>query len=229
MISILCPTRGRPAMFKKMLDSALATAYTKPEIVIGIGSDEFIDAPEDNLGYDLSNVNTAIFCGPLPIVHVCNKLANKAKGDLLVVVGDDAVFATPGWDYALMDHYNALYNKIHVYSFRDSRSEHGTPHPIATREYVNAMGYIHTPIFTFFYPDTWMVEIAKANGCFTKLDDYMIIHDKPSDRGEADTTFKRVRDSGWDKRDNEVNRSCQHFLELEKARLSAIIKHKVAA
>ena len=224
MISLLCPTRGRPAMFRNMLESAWATAETKLEILAGIGGEDTETAYKENYyGYDITGVHQTLLTGNFPATFVANDLASRAHGDLIFLVGDDTVFTTPHWDKPLLEHYARLNNKIHVYSLRDSRGEDGTPHPIATKEYVKALGYLHTPIFNHFYPDTWMVEIAKANNCFTHMKDFLLLHNKPSDKGIFDETHTRIRSFGWLNRDMKVNETCQHFLELEKQRLGKAI------
>lgn len=163
----------------------------------------------------------------MPTVQKWNDLAEFAKEysnlKLFMLGSDDMYFETPGWDKALLDHYNALENKIHVYALRDSRDASGTPHPIVTREYIDAMGYFMPPIFLHWFIDTWTVEIAKANGVFTHMKDYLLVHDKPSDKGQGDETHNRIRQWGWHDRDKWVNEKCAHFLVQEKYRLSMAI------
>lgn len=165
----------------------------------------------------------------MPTVYMWNDLAMECFNrnpdvKLFMLASDDIIFATPGWDKALIDHYNALENKIHVYHLQDSRDVEGTPHPIVTREYINAMGYFMPPIFMHWFVDSWTVKIAKANNRFTHLKDYSLIHDKPSDKGAADETHNRIRRMGWHQRDTEVNRTCQHILEWETRRLALALQ-----
>lgn len=229
MISIICPTFGRPAKCRRMIDTAHATAHGDIQILLGVGGeDNSQHNAENHWGYDITGASAMHFrlC---PTVFVVNYLAMKTKSDLIMVVGDDAIFTTPHWDKALIEHYQQLKNKIHVYSLRDSRDENGTPHPIVTKEYLGAMGYLFTPIFLHWYADTWLTETAKHNNIFTHLKDYMLVHDKSSDAGQADITHTRIRDFGWQNRDKTVNDSCLHILELEKKRLEFTLREKEAA
>lgn len=222
MISILCPTRARPTELKRMIDSAFATAHSpdKIRILYFIGDD---DPKLHEYPKDLKNC--IMFIGaPWSAVMASNYLAEKCREfvpetNLFMVGSDDIVFATPEWDKALEDNYAGLKNKIHVYSLRDSRDPKGTPHPILTREYVDAMGYFLPPIFLHWFVDTWTTEIAKHNNCFTHLMDYLLVHEKPSDKGNPDETHSRIRKFGWHSRDTFVNQACQHFLRYEKDRL----------
>lgn len=209
-IAILCPTRGRPQFFQRMESSIKNTA----------NSDIHMFAAS-NGGDDYAGMQFPVNS---PTCFMWNKLAELAlkhtDAKLFMLGTDDVIFTTPCWDEALLEHYNGLEQKVHVYSFRDSRDPDGTPHPIVTREYIEAMGYFLPPIFLHWFVDTWTVAIAKANNAFTHLKDYLLVHDKPSDKGKPDETHSRIRDMGWLDRDRYVNDHCQHFLEMEKKRLA---------
>jgi len=180
MIAILCPTRRRHKLCLRLADSIRATSETK----LYLGTDS-IDLMDCKLAGVLPH--DYIYTNEWPTSHKWNVLAQEAMKDqsnkLFMLGADDMYFATEGWDKALIDHYNSLENKIHVYALQDSRDENGTPHVIVTREYIEAMGYFVPPIFLHWYIDTWTVEIAKANNCFTHLREYSLVHDKPSDQG----------------------------------------------
>lgn len=210
MIAIICPTRARKDGFERMFNSAFATANEK-RITIFSGSngdDEYVW-----MKYPID----------MPTVYMWNDLVKAALANndnkLFMLGSDDMIFATPGWDNALIEHYNGLKNKIHVYHLQDSRDTHGTPHPIFSREWIDAMGWMLPPYFMHWKVDTWSVEIAKHNNCFTHLHEYQLIHDKPNDRGIPDQTHLRIRQNGWLARDNYVASTCSYLLEYEKKRL----------
>lgn len=231
MIALLCPTRGRPEQCKRMIDSIVNTVgkYTKIDVCLG-----FSEEDENSYNIPVGPYNkSSVFIfhynfNDEPTAHKWNvmavhRMSFPGEHKLFMLAADDMIFSTPCWDKALLDHYNNLEDKIHVYALRDSRDPLGTPHPIVTREYINAMGYFLPPIFLHWFVDSWTVEIAKANNCFTHLNDYMLIHDKPSDKGEGDETHNHIRSMGWRERDGWVNKHCQHYLALEKNRLKSKI------
>lgn len=223
-IAILCPTRGRPEQFKRMVESVKKTSLIDVRIYSALTLKDFKK-------YDTNGISFNPCQEDETTVYKWNYLSSHAycgheEVKLFMLGADDTIFATPDWDKALLDHYNNLENKIHVYALQDSRDPEGTPHPIVTREYIDAMGYFMPPIFLHWFIDTWTVEIAKSNNCFTHLKDFELIHDKPSDNGQADETHNRIRRMGWHERDKYVNDTCHHFLEFEKNRLGAIIRHK---
>lgn len=218
-IAILCPTYRRPKLAKRMFDS-----------VNGAAKVYFCTDSIDLMDCKLYGIETTdyVYADPMmPTSHKWNMLAIEAiknpENKLFMLGADDMYFDTPGWDKALINHYNALENKIHVYALQDSRDIGGTPHPIVTREYIDAMGYFVPPIFMHWYVDSWTADIAKANNCFTHFKQFNLVHDKPSDKGQADETHNRIRSWGWRERDQYVNDKCQHFLEMEKERLKTII------
>ncbi len=225
MIAILVPSRGRPEQLKRMIESARKTAYKEVKLFLAI-------SPEDELAYQSINGNTRKYIMPdnMPTAHKWNLLAEEAMRNtdntLFMVGADDMVFTTPGWDEAVINHYNALVKQQHVYHLQDSRDKDGTPHPIMTREYIEAMGYLVPPMFLHWYIDTWTVELAKQLKVFTHLTDYELIHDKPSDRGLSDETFNRIRSFGWRERDEWTNKKMRSigFMEHEQRRLMNVMK-----
>lgn len=237
-IAILVPTRGRPEQFKRMVKSAAGTATDKDNYFIFsfiANDDHSYDSLGINENWEDQGLRTRTWSGTCcSTVSTWNNLSEIAHlesvegvlgrpNNLFMLGADDTIFSTPGWDKALLDHYNNLEDKIHVYALKDSRDPAGTPHPIVTREYIDAMGYFLPPVFLHWYVDTWTVQIAKSAGCFTHLTDYELIHDKPSDKGKADETHNHIRRMGWRERDKYVNDTCQHFLEFEKQRLGVIV------
>lgn len=231
MIALLCPTRGRPQQFRRMIESAKKTASTKFVVYIAYQENDPSDykshAIERGGSFD-GYIPMPIYSDSMPTVQKWNDMAIEAmkyeyegeKIKLFMLAADDMIFATPGWDVALLDHYEKLENKIHVYHLRDSRDVSGTPHIIVSREYINAMGYFIPPLFLHWFADTWTADIARSNNCFTHIMDYELIHEKPSDKGQSDETHNHIRRMGWHVRDTYVNETCQHFLEQEKLKIS---------
>lgn len=230
MIELICPSKGRPEKLKRMWESAMQTADKPWQITMSLGVSEEECSEYSEFTHDfeieihkVKNWTTAYSWNYL----AQNALNGSAK--LFMLASDDMIFSTPLWDKALIEHYEKLDNKIHVYALQDSRDKLGTPHPIVTCEYIEAMGYFLPPIFLHWYVDSWTVEIAKRNNVFTHLTDYMLIHDKPSDAGKPDKTHTGIREMGWFERDKFVNDTCQHLLEHEKYRLMEAISHSINA
>lgn len=220
-IAILCPTRKRPEQLKRMVKSAFATASSPDNIRIYVAFDK--DEFESYL--PVTNDCQVIFMPHgMPTAHKWNLLAELAmkmdSNTHFMVAGDDMVFATPCWDKAVLDAYE---RKPHVYHLLDSRHADGTPHPIVTREYIEAMGYFVPPLFMHWFIDTWTVEIATRNNIFTHFKEYMLIHDKPNDIGKPDETHTGIRAMGWMDRDTWVAEHMKPWLYHECSRLDGIL------
>lgn len=218
MIDLICPSKGRPDKLKRMWDSAKHTASNPSELflIVGVQATEY-QSYRAVMGHEQNLIITIV--KDWSTAYSWNTLQQLGVGDITMLASDDMIFSTPLWDKALTDHYNSLQNKVHVYALQDSRDRMGTPHPIVTKEYIEAMRYFLPPIFLHWFVDSWTVEIAKYNDVFTHLTDYMLIHDKPSDSGKPDSTHTGIRERGWNERDKYVNDTCQHLLQHEKERL----------
>lgn len=214
-----------------MVESVVGTTTHDIRILLALSGE---DMPNYNWVGDVANGRVTflriITPDDMPTVHKWNLLELHGGSKfadppaLFMLAADDMIFETKGWDRDLVEHYEALENKIHVYSLRDSRDSLGTPHPIISRDYILAMGYFLPPIMLHWFVDSWTVDIAKSNSVFTHLDKFLLTHDKPSDRGQPDETHNRIRRMGWHERDKYVNDTCQHFLEVEKARLAKVMR-----
>ena len=210
MISLLCPTRARPKQCLRMIESAYETAGCDIEILVARQRDDTTEYDRRIQSMMVPNWST---------VMSWNWLATQASGELLMLAADDMYFKTQGWGTDIEEHYNSLGDKRHVYHLRDSRDASGTPHPIVSREWMDCLGYFIPPIFFHWYCDTWTVNQAKETGKFTHLDNFILVHDKPSDTGHGDATHNGIRNAGWPARDKFVNDTCKRFYELEKERL----------
>lgn len=224
-IAFICPTRKRFDQCKRMVQSIVNTTDSLVDIYLGLtvgdDTDDFKKWHGD-FKHDKTKILLSMYPDGMPTAFKWNNMAERAMEDkdtkIFFLGADDVVFSTPCWDRAILERYNG---KPHVFSLLDSRNAHGTPHPIVTREYIEAMGYFLPPIFLHWFVDSWTVEIAKANNCFTHLTEFMLTHDKPSDILKGDSTYNMIRSAGWSDRDQWVNRNCKHILDLEKKRLSA--------
>lgn len=234
MIALLCPSKGRPEKLQRMVQSAYDTTTSKVQIFVAVSPEEFesykavLNIPEND------RVGLVIVTMPelSPTGFKWNKLAELAMtqdNKLFMIAGDDMIFDTPAWDEALLCRRESFADKIEVFALQDSRDKDGTPHPIISREYIEAMGYLIPPIFLHWHIDTWTVEIARASSRFTHLRDYKLIHDKPSDKGEPDATHTGISSYGWKQHDDYINKKMQSCLLNEKMRLRAYIQGQRAA
>src|SRR4051794_19943625 len=99
MISVLLPSRGRPASLVKSAMSLLdrATHSDRVEILVAADPDDLgTHAVAEDMGLDCWVAPERFGYGQLQ--RYFNRLAETAVGDWLFPFNDDAAMTTPGWD-----------------------------------------------------------------------------------------------------------------------------------
>lgn len=207
-ISILCPSRGRPGMANKMEQSAINTANGDVEVLFYLNNDD----PE----LDKYDVKTQYVGHDAPTAYSWNLLAKEAKYDVLVLMGDDAVFKTPGWDdelHALNEQYD---DGIWCAGFYDGREKGSYPHFAVSKVWADTLGYFVPPIFFHWHVDTWTTTLAKNIYRFHGLDDILIEHQTPKVTGKVDETFARIRNAVWPHRDRYVADIAGRYMQVDE-------------
>jgi len=158
MISILLPTRKRPANLRRLVTSIRETSVTNPEIVVYIDDDdkESIPAAEE--------LKLEILVGPRIIMtDYWNKCFNVCSGDIVMQMGDDVVFKTHGWDRMVEQEFEKWPDKLIVVHGDDLdpnfRSRFGT-HSCVHRKWVDTLGYFIPPFFSSDNGDRWLMAVA---------------------------------------------------------------------
>lgn len=163
MISLLCPTRGRPQRLAQMIQCVKLTSDVK-QIELCL----YID--DDDLTYD-GKMDEA-FAG-LPNLQVIrgertchsdywNILAKTAKGELFMMMGDDVAMRTNGWD-AMVQTFFASKDDPFWLVFGDDGCPNGktfATHPIVHRRWYEVVGYFSGPGFSGDFADAWPQDLA---------------------------------------------------------------------
>lgn len=93
------PTRGRPLWAKRFIDSVIKTSsqIDQVELIIYVDDD---DTESHHLSSDLMSVKTII--GPRITMGAYNSACyNQSSGEIIVLVNDDMIIQTQGWDEML--------------------------------------------------------------------------------------------------------------------------------
>lgn len=217
MISILCPSRGRPKLAKRMIDTALLTASSDIEISLYLNdNDPVLDEYKkliDSKFYEIGPDRSPAFSW--------NVLAEKATCDILFLMGDDGEFVTKDWDLKIVEEFNKFPDKIAcVYPLNGSVSKHKNPHFCLHKNWVNTLGYFVPPQFWHWYVDTWTANIAKKLNRYCLLEDVLVsIQTRLRDDTETRTSelCNRERDHWvWSKTqrhlDNDID-TLKRFIE----------------
>ena len=168
MISFLCPTRARPAAFRRMVTSVFATTNDDVEILGGL-------THGDTSEYEpLPHTTYYTFEERVRPPAIWNALAAVSSGDMLVMIGDDCVLETEGWD----DVVRADVPEDGIYVAYTDTGTQGMRcyHPIVGRGFYEACGLLFPEIFDHFFVDPWIEDVARRAGRLYPFGDLVMRH-----------------------------------------------------
>jgi len=141
-----------------MVTSAIKTAGCNLEIMLYLNNDDPLLEEYKQL-FDPSQYTI----GPNQSTsYSWNLMAEKAKHDILFLVGDDCEFITPNWSFLVLDAFDQYPDKlVCVYPRAPSVSKYKSPHFCLHKNWINTLGYFLPPHFYHWYVDTWILEIAQ--------------------------------------------------------------------
>jgi hypothetical protein len=198
-ISVLCPTRGRPASARRVALSALETAAGDAEVVFYCDDDAAGSVPAGVAAWPEVTVVT----GPRIVMSdMWNKCLEKASGDIVMQCADDIVFRTAGWDRLVLEAFAAYPDRIAlVYGDDLIHGEALATHSFAHRRWTDATGYFTPPWFSCDYSDAWLYDVAKAIGRLHYLPGLVTEHLHPvAGKGDWDASHRERLERG--RRDN---------------------------
>lgn len=186
MISVLVPTRGRQGMLDGNIQRLLSLAADPGQVEILVAID-----PDEAGEYCMALPDGLSLCvvperwGYAGLHKYYNHLAERARGDWLMVYGDDAVMQTQGWDTVIAAQAPGI--------LWPSHNDHDFCNifPVLPRSWFAAMGHLSLlpPV------DTWLQEIGEILDCLVKIPVW-VIHDAPHLTGRApDETYAASRRS----------------------------------
>jgi glycosyltransferase involved in cell wall biosynthesis len=163
MISILCPTRNRPANVERLIQSIYNTAPAPAfEILF------YVDDDDNPYEVQIEHDDRVQFVRGPRLVHsdYWNTLAAVATGDLLMMMGDDVVFKTVGWSGMVEDAFLAVPDHVLLVFGDDLGPARGrfATLPIVHRTWYETVGRFAGPGFSADYADTWPNDIADMIG-----------------------------------------------------------------
>jgi len=216
-ISVLCPSRSRPALALRMAHSALDTAKGPVEVLIGLDCDD----PQRQDYYKMIDQSSGIplftFTPRVSVGHIWNELAKDAisnvedeseseqQDHLFLMANDDIVFLTMGWDEAFASAARQYPDRIFVMWAEDGIN--GANHaafPCVSRKWIDTVGYFSPTDFKFFRHDTWIYDLGHRLGRLHFIPDVNIQHLHWSAGGVKDEITDLNRSSGQSQNDQRV-------------------------
>jgi hypothetical protein len=192
MISLICPTRGRVENVRKMINDFRNTQTNQNELWFYIQDDDTSKNDYIKLFKEVNHkeymVDRFTFTG-----HMWTILAGKCKGDIIMLMGDDAGIVTKGWDIK-MEEAAKQYNKDNIFfmGVKDERGKH--PFPAMSRTVFNLLGFFYAPQFLHRYGDTYLVKLGQEIERFIVVD---VLFRHPKGDYAEDTTGKKSRQWTW--------------------------------
>jgi|TARA_R100000027_G_scaffold64825_1_gene58717 hypothetical protein len=179
MISFCCPSRGRPELAKRLVDTATETQSGDTEFLFYLNDDDptlgqykdLLDAKHYTVGPNQSTC------------YSWNLMAQKSKHDIIMLMGDDVQVKTKDWDGIISNEFNRFQDKILMVVPSDGRMK-GTrrlkqeeptmwpdknlpaAHFAIHRNWFNTVGYLAPPFFWHWHVDSYTQKVArKINRC----------------------------------------------------------------
>jgi len=146
-ISLLCPTRGRPREFSRCIDSFLLNSCHEIETVVLFDNED-----KTRHRYPNMSITTAV-SGPAEehgTVQMWNTLAAWATGNYLMMINDDNIMETKGWDIKLLAQIPA----DDMFVAWPNGQQAQCINPIVSRRWYETVGWFVPPGFKWFYADT---------------------------------------------------------------------------
>lgn len=177
MISILCPSRGRPELAQRMIKTINETVSDQKNIEIKL----YLNDDDPTLEKYKKLIDKRYYkIGPNQSpAYSWNLLADEAKHDILFLAGDDITFKTQKWDLKIKECFDRYDDKICMVVPWDGKTEDwrkdlpdqpiikvpvgikiGSPHFAVHRNWMKTLGYFVPPFFWHFYVDTYTQKVA---------------------------------------------------------------------
>lgn len=233
IISLLCPTRGRPDRVCIMIESVIKTTEKLENVEILF----YIDSDDDKKDDYIVSINNLLnkynnpfkrvlpYIGePMSISKSWNIIAEKCEGDILVMANDDEVWITKGWDRRLNEEADKFPDEIYCIYFDDGTlHENHTSFPMVSRKWYETLGYFTPGIFNFASNDNWIEYIARRICRLHYVPDVLVEHRHYLyGKSEIDNTYKRNIDEYLGKMEDDIyfySKECQDKIKEEAKKL----------
>lgn len=171
MISVLCPSRSRPEYAERMVNSVLANPGCDIEIILYLNEDDpMLDEYKTRISSDHYMVG--------PDQSTCyswNLMAQKARFDILFLIGDDSQVDTDNWGQLVIKVFDQYKDKIVMVAPKaGTLGKNKCPHFFLHKNWVNTIGYFLPPQFYHHYVDHWVRDVAQSLHRYVHLPEFVM-------------------------------------------------------
>lgn len=193
LISILCPTRGRPHNIHRLISSACNTAEDVNQIEFVFYLDN--DDTEGRRGINeatqqYTQVKIKAVTGErITLSEMWNVCHRNSTGEIFMHCGDDIEFITKSWDALVRNKFLEFPDRIvFVHGndghYLDTFGTHGFIH----KNWIDTVGYFLPSYFSCDYADTWLNDVANEISRRYYVDILTMHHHPLFGRGPMDQT-----------------------------------------
>lgn len=180
-ITILLPTRARPFLVKRLFESLARTATDpgKIEIILYLDAD---DAASRLLGHDGLNVISIIRPHGSDMGAIFKDAYKASSGRYIMLMNDDAVFSTKGWDERIKAAFRAFPDDIaFVYGNDGDQGENVPTFPLLSRAACEVMGGVCPAHYRNIHIESHLFDVfrqlkALGHDRIVYLDDVILEH-----------------------------------------------------
>ncbi|MBI1395545.1 MAG: hypothetical protein GC151_06150 [Betaproteobacteria bacterium] len=160
MISLLLPTRGRPALVERLFESIVATTsrLDRVEVVLYVDDD---DRASHSLDSGEISV-TRIIGPPTTMGHYNTACLERSRGDIVILANDDMVIRTPAWDERIEEVHAEFPDGVYLAYCNDLFKNRGwCTFPILSRRSCELLGEPYPVAYRGAFIDTHLVDIFR--------------------------------------------------------------------
>lgn len=216
LISLLLPTRRRPEWLRRFLESVLARSEQPQRVEVVVYADE--DDPRSH-GSRVEGLEVRTLVGPRASMGDYNTAClERSRGEIVMLVNDDIVIQTRGWDRKLRELHAAVPDRIYLAYPNDLFKGRGlSAFPVLSRRTCELLGEPFPHLYRGAFIDYHLLDIFKrlealGHARLYYLEDVIFEHmHYRTGKGEYDEVYRARARFGDD----------EAFLQLRAGRSSA--------
>lgn len=189
MITLCVPSRGRPEMFARMLNSATQTATQRVQCVLVLDNDDETAHDYPRASRYLKKVRTD---RPQNMSELWDLAAKSADGEIVMLCADDVVFETEGWDERVEQEFAAVPDEV-LMVYTDSGPDKRPILPFVSKRWCEVVGEFTPHDYQGWMADEFIWAIAVELERVVFLEDVMIRHHQFEDIDETYATANARR------------------------------------
>lgn len=178
MISFCCPSRGRPELAKRLVDTAMSTQQHDTEFLFYLNDDD----PKLEQYKDTLDEKHYVVGPNQSTCYSWNLMCDRAKNDIVMLMGDDVQVNTKHWDKLILEQFEKYKDRILMVVPTDGRNKGSknlgsevklwsdkplpAPHFAVHKNWTKTLGYLAPVFFWHWHVDSYTQKVArKLNRC----------------------------------------------------------------